>query len=149
MKKFKFRLEKVLQHRDAIKEEKRGELAKVNAILREQERHLESLSEALLNNSVQESGVVDSSHFLAAGAYSARLRDEIAAQKETIAKTEELVAAARVQYVEAAKDAKALETLKRKRREQYLEYIAKEEEKELDELVIQRTGQRNRQEEGV
>ncbi|MCB0336021.1 MAG: flagellar FliJ family protein, partial [Bdellovibrionales bacterium] len=43
-------------------------------------------------------------------------------------------------YIEATREAKVLETLKEKKREQYMEYVRKEEDKFLDELTVQRAG---------
>ena len=138
MKKFKFRLERVLKYREAVREEKKTELAKKNAELTERQDKLEMLEEAFLKNeaSVDESG--NANLLRMAGLYAARLKTEIANQKISINEAEEEVEAAKVEYIEAAKEAKTLDTLKQKKLEEYKEYIAKEDEKFLDEMTIQK-----------
>ena len=138
MKKFKFRLERVLNYREAIREEKKTELAKKNAELNERVSKLEMLEEAFLKNeaALDESGNV--SLLRIAGLYAARLKSEIANQIVSIEEAQEEVEVARIEYIEAAKDAKTLDTLKQKKLEEYKEYIAKEDEKFLDEMTIQK-----------
>jgi flagellar export protein FliJ len=48
------------------------------------------------------------------------------------------VAEAQERYIQANKDAKAIEMLKDKKREQYNEEVLKEEGNQLDELAVQR-----------
>ncbi|MEZ4755121.1 MAG: flagellar export protein FliJ [Bdellovibrionota bacterium] len=119
MKKFKFRLERVLNYREAIKTEKKTELAKKNAKLAEEEQRLEMLEEAFLNNEA----IIDSSNASAtsadmirmAGMYAARLKNEIEKQHASIANVKKAVEVARLAYIEAAKEAVTIKNISLKR----------------------------------
>lgn len=138
MKKFRFRLEKVLQYRQIVRQEKKRELALRLAEMRVAEEKLEELLEAQAQIDPEPDAAVDVSQFLLRGQYRARLKTEIENQRLTVKEAEERVAEARVAYVEAGKEARALEMLKERQQAKYLEYIGKEEEKGLDEMVTQR-----------
>lgn len=138
MKKFKFRLERVLKYREAVKEDKRRKLAKKNTELTEKETKLSALEEAFLNNQVTSEQISNLDMLRLAQFYAVRLKSEIAKQKVLIRKVSEEVEEAKVEYIEAAKEAKTLETLKQKKQEEYKAYIAKEDEKFLDEMTTQK-----------
>ena len=138
MKKFRFRLERVLHYRQLVREEKRRLLALANSKKREATDYLERLEKFQLANESPNSGVVDINMFLMVGMYGARLKEAIVRQRLAIMEAEKEVEEALAVYVEAAKDARALELLKDKKRKEYVEYVHKEDEKNLDELVTQR-----------
>lgn len=138
MKKFRFRLEKVLQYREIIKGEKKRELSLCLAALREEEEKLEKLYKAQAENNMPE-GVQKAGIFFLKGQYSERLKKEIIQKKLDILEAENKVEIARHAYIEAAKDAKTLEMLKSKKQDQYNEVVRLEEAKILDEVVVQRS----------
>ncbi len=140
MKKFDFRLEKVLQYRTLVKDEKLRELMLRNYELQQARQKLEQLEQAFLSNQLSSGQVLLASEFYLRGAYAARLKDEIATQKETIEKVQVKVQEAMEAYIEASKDQKALAMLKDKKRAEYMEWIDKELGKNLDEMSIQRAG---------
>jgi flagellar FliJ protein len=139
-KKFKFRLEKVLQYRETIKADKKKDLMIANNKLYEEEAKLEQLETALLENEMRSQQPMSVGEVSLYSQYSARLRKEIEHQKIYVQQAEQAVEEAREKYIEAAKDAESLEKLKEKKRDQYREYLEKEHEKFLDELTIQRSG---------
>jgi flagellar export protein FliJ len=72
------------------------------------------------------------------GAYSARVKQLIVDQAVRVEQAKKAVAEAQERYIQANKDAKAIEMLKDKKREQYNEEVLKEEGNQLDELAVQR-----------
>ncbi|MBN8549613.1 MAG: flagellar FliJ family protein [Deltaproteobacteria bacterium] len=138
MKKFKFRLERVLQFRTAVKDEKLRELTLKNVKLREEQDRLSALEGAMRRNQNEAEGVVLIESFYMRGLYSSRLKEEIVNQRLTIIKCEEEVREAMAAYIEASKELKSLTTLKDRKRTEYLEYVAHEDAKFLDELATQK-----------
>lgn len=138
MKKFKFRLERVLQFRTAVKDEKLRDLTLKNAKLREEQDRLHALEDAILRNQNASEGVALVESFYMRGLYSSRLKEEIAQQGLAIIKCEEAVTEAMAAYIEASKELKSLTTLKDRKRAEYLDYLAHEDAKFLDELATQK-----------
>lgn len=139
MKKFKFRLEKVLQYRHIVQDEKKRAVHDLMIILNEAERALENFENAFMNNNVTDGAVFTIEELSIRGAYSERLKQQIAQKKLDIFDIQERLDVARAEYVEARKEVEVLEKLKEKKREQYDEVIALHEQKFLDELVTQRS----------
>jgi flagellar FliJ protein len=142
MKKFKFRLEKILQYREIIKTEKKRELSLRLGVLREAEVKLESLFSAQAVNNMPQDAVCSADEFFMRGQYSTRLKEEIVKQRLVIIEAEKKVEEARLAYIEAAKETKTLDMLKDKKKEQYEELVRHEESKILDETVTQRSNVR-------
>lgn len=138
MKRFKYRLDRVLNYRETIKGEKKRELYQKNAVLQEAEQHLEWLEQAALNNRLAENGEIAANLLFLAGLFGARLEREIVDQRTSVAEANEAVELARQVYIEAAREAEALVILKQKRLNEYLDYVNKEENKQLDELAVQK-----------
>jgi flagellar export protein FliJ len=140
MKKFKFRLEKVLQYKKGLKEEREKELMEANGVLYERQSLLESLEAAARGNSPEMSGGMSIESLHLSGLFGMRIVEEIANTTELILEAEEIVSEAMEHYLEASKELETFETLKRKKYEAFVEMVRKEEEKFLDELVIQKAG---------
>lgn len=138
MKKFKFRLERVMQFRRAVKDEKLRDLTVVNAKLREEVSRLEALEGAQRRNSNEGDGVTLVESFYMRGLYASRLKEEIAKQLTVITECEEQVQQALAAYIEASKELKTLTMLKDRKRAEYIDYIAREDAKFLDELATQK-----------
>lgn len=138
MKKFKYRLERVLLHRQAIKREKLRELMLRNHTLQKDQERLAELERNQLKHRLGDDQVLDAYELMMIGAYADKLREDIATQHETIRSSEKAVEEAKAEYVEASKDAEALEKLKDKKLEQYTEIVRKHEEQFLDELTVLR-----------
>lgn len=138
MKKFKFRLEKVLQYRNMIREEKRRALAIRNQELAAARVRLDDLEASAAANKIASDAIMNVEELYLKGAYSERLKDEIIAQRLTIIEAEKMAEEARQEYITASRDAEALEKLKGQKLAEYQEYVFKEDEKFLDELTTQK-----------
>lgn len=140
MKKFIFRLEKVLHFRVLIKDEKKRELGKWLSLLYEAAQRLENLQAAQLANVMASERVLHVEEVVMHGLYAERLKAEIEAQKQRIAELEIEVERARNEYIEASKEVEVLEKLKARKKEEYIHDMDLIEGKELDEFGIQRSG---------
>ncbi len=135
MKKFKFRLERVLEYRSAVKQEKFQILSRKNAELAELKGMREQLEKAQLENEFG-SGTMLATEIEIRGRYAAHLRDQIVQVELQIVQAEEAVQEALAEYREASKEFEVLDKLKERKRQEYDQYIAQEEEKFLDELSV-------------
>lgn len=138
MKKFKFRLEKVLQHRGEVRDERKRELLQCNLLLEQRRAQLHQLEEELSGNNLATGVILSAAEVELKGSYSDRLRQQIAAAITALEEAQTMVEQARAKYVEAATDAKALEQLRAKREAEYWENFYKEEAQNLDEMTTQR-----------
>jgi flagellar protein FliJ len=137
MKKFKFRLERVLQYRNVVKQEKLKALMEKNLELRFAQEKLEEMEKEYMNNKVPEGSVSVGQLFLHE-AFSARIKESIARQKVSIEKIKEAVEAAHQEYLVANQEAEALEKVKERKRDEHAEQASKHDEKFLDELATQK-----------
>lgn len=140
MKKFKFRLQRVLQHRSNVVDEHRRVLVESNVKLSKAQQHLEQLEESFINSNVEQSQIVSVENFLMAGLFIERLRLDIANQMSACARAEEGVQRALVGYLEAKKEEQALVKLKERKLKEYKERAEREDQHSIDELVTQRLG---------
>jgi len=138
VKKFKFRLQRVLDVRNRARDERRQELVTANLAYEEAVQHLEELRRLALEQRVSDGGTYSASDLVMFGAYAKRLAHEIELQVEQVKVAAKAAEQARERYVDASKDARALEMLEVKRRSEYDEVVLKEEGKFLDELSMQR-----------
>lgn len=138
MKKFKFRLERVLHYRRLLKDEKKRELTRRLSLFNEAAQKLEMLEEAQLQNALESERILQVELVVLRGLYGARLKAEIAAQKELLLKLEADVDEARAEYIEASRELEVLEKLKARKREEYIHEMDLQEGKVLDEFAVQR-----------
>jgi len=142
MKRFSFRLQRVLEIRERFRDERRQELVQRNFERDHEQRVLEDLDQEFLRSKVREGGTYSASELVLMGDYSRRLEQEIEQQRVRVVAAEQAAEEARERYIEASREAKALEKLKDKRRVEYQEQVLKEEGNQLDELAVQRAGRR-------
>jgi flagellar FliJ protein len=142
MKRFNFRLQRVLEIRERFRDERRQELVQRNFERDHERRVLEDLDQEFLRSKVREGGTYSASEVVLMGDYSRRLACEIEQQHVRVAAADQAAEEARERYIEASREAQALEKLKEKRRNEYQEQILKEEGNQLDELAVQRAGRR-------
>ena len=140
MKKFKYRLQKVLDFRMSLKDERKRELLNANQALHEAEAERDRLRDELLSGGLVVGQMLSVEDLTLRSGYSARMKSEFEKQIEVVAMREAEAAEAVQRYIEAAKDANALDTHKNRRFQEYTERIQKEEEKILDESAVQRAG---------
>lgn len=138
MKKFKFRLEKVLQYRVMLKEERLRELNVAFRNLREAEEQLAHLNEEFLRIRIEDGEILMVEQVQARASYSERLKGEIANLKIRITELQEAAEVARQAYVDATQEAQVLEKLKDKKHEVFKEMVEKHEANFLDELTTQK-----------
>jgi flagellar FliJ protein len=140
MKRFKFRLQRVLDVRAQIRDEARQELVRRNNERDHELSVLRYLEQEYLNNALVDGGTYSASDLLAKGVYSERLEVAIEHQQvvvqQAIAKAEEALDV----YIEASKEAKAIEMLREKKLEEFKEEVLKEEAAVLDEIALQKFG---------
>ncbi len=136
MKKFRFRLEKVLQYRSVVKSEKLRELTLANHAVSEIELRIEQIKTAQLENSLE--GAVTPEQLQLSGQYGRRLEKELTDAKLALIRAQSEAEKALAAYREAAKEEEALVHLKKKKKAAYIEYIRHEEEKFLDEISVQK-----------
>lgn len=139
-KRFKFRLQKVLEYRHMLKADAQKELLFANNTLFSEQQMLADLETALLQNELASDQVLSVGEIALYDQYSLRLRNDIGHQKVRVEEAAEVAEIARLAYIEAAKEAETLDKLKSKRKEEYRVYLEKEHEKFLDELTTQRNG---------
>ena len=141
MRRFSFRLQRVLDIREQIRDELRQELVRKNHERDEELQVLARLEQESLQIKIEEGGTYSASELVMFGAYSVRLKQLMEQQQQRVAAAIKQVEEAKERYIEASKEAKALEMLRQKRREEYTEQQLKEDGRQLDELAIQRIGQ--------
>lgn len=142
MKKFRYRLQKVLQVREKLKSEAQRELLARNAELSAETTQKEALLQAYLANRIQEGAVITHGELITSSGYAARLQDEMAHADLRIQKATEAVAEATAKFIEASKNEKVLSTHKEKKVAEYREEVFKEDERFLDELATQRAARK-------
>lgn len=142
MKKFKFRLEKVLQFRKIVQDEKKRILNILMRQLREMEDTIEYLEKEFLNNVINEGAVLTVEELSLKGSYGERLKNELINKKLAMLDLNEKLEEARKAYIEATQEVEVLEKLRERKHEQYNEMIMQHEQKMMDELVTQRRGKR-------
>lgn len=142
MKRFNFRLQRVLEIRERFRDEMRQELVQRN-FERDRERNiLADLDQEFLRSKVKEGGTYSAGEMVLVGDYSARLQEQIEQQRARVLAAQEAAERARERYIEASKESQALEKLKEKRQQEYVEQTLKEEGAQLDEFAVMRAGRK-------
>jgi flagellar export protein FliJ len=142
MKRFNFRLQRVLEIRERFRDEMRQELVQRNFEHDRERNILEHLDQEFLRAKVEEGGTYSASEMVLVGDYSTRLQEQIEQQRARVLAAEQAAEEARERYIEASKESQALEKLKEKRRQEYVEQALKEEGAQLDEIAVQRAGRK-------
>lgn len=137
MKKFRFRLEKVLTYRRIVKDEKLRALLEANAALDEATFMLAALEDEANRPRIAEGQTLTVDQLIALDHYNRRLARSIEEQRTRIKELHAAAAQALERYLEAAKDEKALAMLKDKKRISYMEDVEREMQHVLDEVAMQ------------
>ena len=140
MKKFKFKLAKVLEHRATLTGAARREAMLRNRILQDAEERLTTLFQSVAGNGLLSSGEMTSVQVELAGMYTQRLKREIEEQRQKIIEARKAVEVAQLAYIEAKKEEKVLITLEERQRAAYMALVAQHEQTAMDELVTQKVG---------
>jgi len=131
----------VLDIREQFRDELRQELVRKNHERDDELQVLARLEQESLQIKIEEGGTYSASELVMFGAYSVRLKQLMEQQQQRVAAAIKQVEEVKERYIEASKEAKALEMLRQKRREEYTEQQLKEDGRQLDKLAIQRIGQ--------
>jgi len=142
MKRFRFRLQRVLNYRETVREEKKRLLLLARQEQAQREEVLRTLEQEERENLLTVGTVLSVDQVYMQGLFAASLQERITQQRLAIVEAEQRVQEALTAYIEAAKESEALKTLRTKRREVYDEEVRREDEKSLDELATQRSARR-------
>ncbi|RLC47795.1 MAG: flagellar export protein FliJ [Candidatus Coatesbacteria bacterium] len=140
MKAFRFRLERVLQLRQQIEQEKRRELSVMLFDLRQLEAKLHALQNDLNSCKKEMSRDLEQEDLSIArievfAAYIKRTMSAIDAQRELISELLKRIEAKKNELIESIRERKAMESVRSKRLEQYHKEFARAEMKFLDEVA--------------
>ena len=143
MKKFKFRLQVVLDMRDTELEQRQMEAAKILAALRQQEAKLNDILNSQTLNSKEMDALfgaesLDVQQIEAHRDYGLKLATDIKNQERVIANTKMILEKKQEEVREAHKKAEILRKLKGKQEEEYYKEFLKLEVKEIDDITSAR-----------
>jgi len=139
MKRFKFRLQTVLDQRQTVEDRLLAELAELR---REEQaeihrlRALESVlasAERLLESALQENRNAD--EISRRDDYAKTMRDDVRLQELTLEAVQRRVEAKRVELIDAMRDRKVMEALRDRQQREYLMAQARAEQNSLDEIA--------------
>ncbi|MFH2055220.1 MAG: flagellar export protein FliJ [bacterium] len=141
MKKFQFRLQKLLQLRQHRKLERQKKLAKAERLRRVEEAHLESLGQRLEREQqrprANQDGSLNVSLLQQSVRYQERLKQDQGVQKQMVARARENEARRREELLAAAIKEKVFLKLRERRQDQYHADLERRDQKETDEIAIQ------------
>ena len=137
MKRFRFRLQRIMELREQIRDEARQELVRRNAERDHEQSVLNHLEEEYRRTALTEGGTYSASEVVVLGDYGERLSSAIDSQKVVVAQAVLAAERAFERYVEASKEAKAIEMLRDKKLVEFKEQTLREEGIFLDELAGQ------------
>jgi flagellar FliJ protein len=142
MKRFLFTLETLLIHRTNIEEKERTVLSRINFNLQTENQLRESLKrkteEAILELSRKRSENADREEIGCYYPYLDRLRYEADQCEKRIVQLQGELEAQKARVMEASRNRKLIDTLKKRRKGEYLDACDREQQKEIDELVVSR-----------
>lgn len=138
MKKFNFRLQRVLEHRQRVKKESERELAASHGHLRECEDGVVSIMNAQEQCQIPDSEAMSMAELNLCGDYLNRLQETLVQQRLLVLQAVDAVDAARDKYLEKAVESEILENLKKRKRNEHNQELKRARKKELDELVVLR-----------
>jgi flagellar FliJ protein len=143
-KRFKFRLEKVLEFRESEKEERAKILAKEQLELRMREEKRDEIIDIQNNLKIPESVEMTMAELDLTGKYQELLREALIEQRLLVIEAQNAVEQARDAYLEKAIETEMLVTLKDRRFEEHKDEVRRDERKMLSEFVTQSFGQNAR-----
>ena len=138
MKKFKFRLQKVLDYREADKRDKKRELGQRNKDLIEAEEVYDALIDAHDDLAEAQAAVMNMAELQALGAYQERIINSIEEQEKRVQEATKALDLAREYYLRSAVDAGALNLVLEKRKDEWTYEWKRYERKFANEVAIQR-----------
>lgn len=142
MPRFFFSLETLLRHREQIEQKEQDELLRLNYKHQTELRHCDDLSlkfrETMNELALRQSELLDRQELNWFYLYINRLRREIGESEKRLAQLEVEVQAQKEVVIEASKKKKVLALLRSKKAREFVLATEKQEQKEVDDLVITR-----------
>lgn len=138
---FKFRLEPVLRYRSSIVEGYQRELAVVNNMLQQEIEKIDSLTANRKNNSEEYRNVLNEltlEEMLLYDNYFDGMHREINKQKRVVADDQKKVDEKRAVLIEAVKQKRIIETVRKRALTEYMRLENKKEEAVLNEVAMTR-----------
>lgn len=139
MKKFSYRLERVLRFKEQIEQQKQLALADRNEILNREKEHLAELSaEEVRYLELYGSlfhGKIDIRGLKSAHSYVNKLKADKSAQSRQVVKAEKNTEEAKIEVRDSMRDRKKYDKLKERKHKEYDFELNKAEQKELDEIA--------------
>ena len=139
MKKFQFRLQKLLQIKTHKKMEKQKELAKAERVRRMEEAHLQLLQSRMTDeiSDLQSHKLerVDCRRLTQSTLYQQRLISNMSTQVQIIANAQKIEDKSRDKLIESAREEKVFEKLKERQTERYSQELEVLQQKETDEIA--------------
>ncbi len=143
MKKFVFKLQKVLDLREFEKKQAQIELGKATAQVNRIQEKLNAVASQKVNLANQMKEAVGLKNYYACQQYTIFLDKKKEEFLEEMAKAELVLEEKRKIFLEASTNVKVMEKLKEKKLSDWKKEKSKEEEKEVEELVAAKFGQRS------
>ena len=140
MKKFKFKLQPLVNYKETIQRMQKEELKRAQQALQELQNEENRLLQATLDNerSLEEALAKNENvaqALIEHDAYFRFLRDAIKEVREKIKRAEEVVIRCQEQLIITMKELKTYEKLRKEQYQEYLKEVKTEEEKEMDDIV--------------
>jgi flagellar FliJ protein len=142
VKKFQFTLETLLQYREQIEQRERDELSRISYKYQKELQHKELLCSSrqvtvheLAMKHAENSSLAELSWFYL---YIDRLNYEIGESEKRLLQLESELKAQKEVVIEASKKTKTLSTMKAKKEKEFLFAVDKQEQKDIDEIVVTR-----------
>ncbi len=142
MPKFRFNLETLLRHREDLEQKERDALLRVNYKYETELRHRDGLvakfRETMNELAQKQSSNMDPKELNWFHMYLHRLTHEIRESEKRLAVLEKEVQTQKEAVIEASKKKKVLASLKEKKAKEFTVEMDKQEQKEIDDLVVTR-----------
>jgi flagellar export protein FliJ len=139
---FLFSLETLLRHREDLEQKERDELFRLNYKHQTELHHCDDLGvkfrDTMNDLALKQSGSSDPQELNWFYLYLNRLTHEIAESRKRLAKLEVEVQAQKEVVMEASKKKKVLASLRSKREREFTLAMEKQEQREIDDLVVTR-----------
>jgi flagellar FliJ protein len=142
MKKFSFRLETLLQHRQHLEEKERTKFSAIRNELLAEVNHIQALrtmqARALAELARKKSGDCDAQEIIWHYRYLDRIALELERSARRIAELEGKLEIQKQAMIEAMRNKKMIENLRSKREKEFLTALERAEQKSVDEIVVTR-----------
>ena len=140
MKKFKFKLQPLVNYKETIERMQKEELRRAQEVLKELQREEQRLLQAYVDTERSLEDALEKNENVAQAlsehdAYFRYLRDAIKNVRERIVKAEQVVANCQEKLIVTMKELKTYDKLREEQYQEYLKEVKIEEEKEMDGLV--------------